>query len=754
MKHKDLFLKLYQAQNETDLQAVIDSNPLFQDQSNWHPLGGNENNFATIENQQASAIGALIEKFTNSIDAILMRRCYEMGIDPKSPEAPKTMQEAIERFYGEKYQWLSREFIKEQASNIQVIADGTTKLKHARTYDTSLTIYDDGEGQHPEDFESTFLSIGKGNKNDILFVQGKYNMGGTGAIVFCGKNRYQLIASRRYDGSGEFGFTLIRKHPFSEEDKKTKKNTWYEYLKIDGKIPSFPIDTLELGLHEKEFKTGSIIIEQDAEKSTNVNTSLVIKPGGSLLIDNNMDPNSSFSLSLGSNTYTTFEEGSTIELDATQTGTVKPIILKQGASLLDMSTGEKPGVFEYSFMQNVPELFSIPFNSMNSSSLTTNASMSLWDENASTWSVLSAATDFVAMEGFKVEYPSMNYNAGLSGILNSGSISKTLDYNAKSIAGEAGWNLTGNPYPSAIVWDSVSTDNISAAVYTYNEQTKQYNVYMKGGLSLNGAVPYLPVGKAFFVRANDANGTFQLTNAARSHYDFSTPLKATPNDYLKLAVEGNSYSDETIIRFLPDATDDYDSQLDAFKLLAEDDAVPQIYSVLQSDESMMAINTLLPPGDKGITVPLNFKATVPGTYKISVKDLNFDASVSVVLKDLKNNTTQDLRTNPDYTFDFVSGDPENRFEIQFGAGITGIEHQLTESLELDIFATGNIVNIKTFDDKDYRYEVYDIKGKIIKQDKLYNKGLNTVVINVRQGVYIIKVISNNQSVSKKIAILK
>ena len=262
---KSLFLKLYQAQNETELQQIIDSNSLFQDQSSWYPLGGNENNFATIENQQASAIGALIEKFTNSIDATLMRKCYELGINPKSPEAPKTMQEAIERFYGEKYQWLSREFIKEQAFNIQVIADGTARKEGMRAragkipYDTSLVVYDNGEGQHPEDFESTFLSIGKGNKNDILFVQGKYNMGGTGAIVFCGKNRYQLIASKRYDRSGKFGFTLIRKHPFSDEDKKTKKNTWYEYLKINGEIPSFPVDTLDLGLHEKPFETGSII---------------------------------------------------------------------------------------------------------------------------------------------------------------------------------------------------------------------------------------------------------------------------------------------------------------------------------------------------------------------------------------------------------------------------------------------------------------------------------------------------------------
>ena len=256
---KELFQKLYQSQNETDLQKVIDSIDLFQEQNNWYPLGGTENNFGTIENQQASAIGALIEKFTNSIDAILMKKCYEAGIDPRSSNAPKTMQEAVERFYGEKHQWLSPDFVKKESLGIQVIADGMTKKKSARTYDTSLTIYDDGEGQDPKDFENTFLSIGKGNKNDILFVQGKYNMGGTGSIVFCGKNRYQLIASKKYDGSGEFGFTLIRKHPFSEAEQKIKKNTWYEYFKIDGEIPSFPIESLDLGLHQREFKTGSIM---------------------------------------------------------------------------------------------------------------------------------------------------------------------------------------------------------------------------------------------------------------------------------------------------------------------------------------------------------------------------------------------------------------------------------------------------------------------------------------------------------------
>src|ERR1039458_335144 len=82
---------------------------------------------------------------------------------------------------------------------------------------------------------------------------------GTGAIVFCGKKRYQLIASKKYDGTGRFGFTLIRKHPLSEAEMLTRKNTWYEYLKVDGEILSFPIETLDLGLKDRLFKTGTVI---------------------------------------------------------------------------------------------------------------------------------------------------------------------------------------------------------------------------------------------------------------------------------------------------------------------------------------------------------------------------------------------------------------------------------------------------------------------------------------------------------------
>ena len=249
---EQLFKELYFAQTEDDVDKVINNHPDIFKQENWHPLGKNENNFGVIENQQSTPIAALIEKITNSIDAVLMKKCLEAGINPKSEQAPKSMEEAKARFFENHGDWDLPRYRKQQAESIQIIADGP-KLN------TSLIIYDDGEGQHPEDFENTFLSLLYGNKNEIHFVQGKYNMGGSGAIVFCGKKRYQLIGSKRYDNVGEFGFTLIRQHPLSKEEEQVKKNTWYEYLKVDEGIPAFDIVQQDLGLCNRKFTTGTII---------------------------------------------------------------------------------------------------------------------------------------------------------------------------------------------------------------------------------------------------------------------------------------------------------------------------------------------------------------------------------------------------------------------------------------------------------------------------------------------------------------
>lgn len=244
-----LFEQIYGAGTEDELNEVILKNPDFFAEANWYPLGGDTNYFGIVRSQQSNPIAALVEKITNSIDAILTKRCYEENLDPRSPDAPRSMYEALEKFYPNHKQWDLKSFRRKQAEEIQILADGPPR-------NTSVIIYDNGEGQHPEEFETTFLSLVRGNKINIHFVQGKYNMGGSGALVFCGKKRYQLIASKRFDGRGKLGFTLVRQHKVIDDQSR---GSYFEYLKIDGKIPSFEVEELDLKLHGRKFKTGSIV---------------------------------------------------------------------------------------------------------------------------------------------------------------------------------------------------------------------------------------------------------------------------------------------------------------------------------------------------------------------------------------------------------------------------------------------------------------------------------------------------------------
>ena len=248
---KQLFLALYDASTEEDVDILISKYPDIFKNENWFPLGGDEKMFGIVRGQQSSPIAALIEKATNSIDAILMKKCFEAGISPESSTAPKTMNEAIEKFFPKYKQWDLQTFRRKQSEEIQIVADGPTR-------NTSVIVYDNGEGQHPEDFENTFLSLVRGNKVDIHFVQGKYNMGGSGALVFCGKKRFQLIGSKRFDSSGKFGFTLIRQRKIGHS-ADPKRFSYFEYLKIHEKIPSFDSTEMDLKLHGRKFKTGTVI---------------------------------------------------------------------------------------------------------------------------------------------------------------------------------------------------------------------------------------------------------------------------------------------------------------------------------------------------------------------------------------------------------------------------------------------------------------------------------------------------------------
>jgi hypothetical protein len=253
---KKLCLNLVNASSEEGVLKIIEKTPVLSKPENWRHYGDVPNNLGTVTGQSPQAVPSLIEKITNSIDALLIKACRIKGENPEGPEAPKSIEEAVERYFGfneATYSNLTDSIRREIASDIQVIGEGSKATPN-------IIIYDNGEGQHPQDFPNTLVSLNKNNKRKIFFVQGKYNMGGTAVLPFCGNNRYQLIISRKNLVNKEnnlYGFTLVRRNRgLGDEDKLS----WYEYcVNIDGKIFEFSSTPLDLGLHGRKFEGGSYI---------------------------------------------------------------------------------------------------------------------------------------------------------------------------------------------------------------------------------------------------------------------------------------------------------------------------------------------------------------------------------------------------------------------------------------------------------------------------------------------------------------
>lgn len=225
---------LLNAENEATVQATIESNPILADPANWLPLDGRETNYNVTTNQQTSGPKAATELMTNMVDAMLLKACREKAIDPRDPKAPQTMHAAVEGFFGYKAGKLlnaDENALRDFASKNLVV--GITGARAKADGYPSYIFADNGEGQDGESFEDTFLSLSKGNKKDIPFVQGKFNMGSSGVLSYCGRRWFKLIISRKYTRKKAWAWTLMRRRP-------GEGMSIAEYFKLGGKGGKIP----------------------------------------------------------------------------------------------------------------------------------------------------------------------------------------------------------------------------------------------------------------------------------------------------------------------------------------------------------------------------------------------------------------------------------------------------------------------------------------------------------------------------------
>ncbi|MGA3288104.1 MAG: autotransporter-associated beta strand repeat-containing protein, partial [Bacteroidota bacterium] len=383
------------------------------------------------------------------------------------------------------------------------------------------------------------------------------------------------------------------------------------------------------------------------------------------------------------------------------------------------------------------------------------------------------------MQGYAANFGASSnaVTVNITGVVSNGTMSTTL-YNHNQPY-TLGFNLVGNPYPSAIDWNAASgwtKTNIDNALYyfkasTDDQYTGTYSTYINGVSSDGLATNIIPSMQGFFVHVTDGSypvtGTLGFSNSVRTNDLTHAFLKSTRINTLPLLriaagfVDKGTPSDPTVIYFDSSATQLFDKDLDALKLMNTDTLVPNLYSITP-DTKKLSINAVPFPTDSINRIPLGLRTSKDGWITFKASDIEqIPTGMYIYLVDAGAGVNQDLKLNPQYRFFLNAGEYENRFSLVFS--LTVLNNIPTECSLLQNYP--NPFNPRTT----IKYSipqrsfvsitVYNILGKevskLVNEEKL--SGSYEVQFDgnkLSSGVYFYRLQAGKFSETKKLMLLK
>ena len=325
-----------------------------------------------------------------------------------------------------------------------------------------------------------------------------------------------------------------------------------------------------------------------------------------------------------------------------------------------------------------------------------------------------------------------------------------------------GWNLVGNPYPSAINLSSadITWTNVESSAWFWDPGAGNYKVWTSGGGGSHNR--YCPAGQGFFVHCNDAGatqlvpgtGTLTLVNTARVHSSTAfLKLEEEPDNLLRMSVSGtvNGFEDETDVLFMEGQSADYDAGFDAEKIDG-DVLAPQLNTTSMGHKLSVNALSFLPEGN---IVPMEFRSIVSGEFTLEGMNTgSFDPGATIWLEDLKENVMQDLRTNPVYTFIHQTSDEPGRFLLHFNDISLGNPGALQETGVLKVYAYESKAYVRFTGTGDLAGNifVYDLLGRTVYQNRLSGTPLQMFDLSALHGYYVIRVISDQGVVSARVVL--
>lgn len=237
---------------------------------------------------------------------------------------------------------------------------------------------------------------------------------------------------------------------------------------------------------------------------------------------------------------------------------------------------------------------------------------------------------------------------------------------------EDGWNLVTNPYPCAVNWNTLLESelvNIDSIIHVYDATQAAYAWYVIGDSSPATALDSIIAhSQAFWVHATASSGEikFKETHKVTAENNFVKSTGVMPKNRLnvRMTSAAHDYEDVAVLNISKGATSNFDRSKDFHKMFSPViDEVPSIAFV--SDDGVKLCYASIGEESSSISLKAFAGSLVLGTYTLNFENAsNFSQSACVTLEDLVTGVTQDLKSNPSYTYVTLPGDDSlSRFLI-------------------------------------------------------------------------------------------
>lgn len=369
--------------------------------------------------------------------------------------------------------------------------------------------------------------------------------------------------------------------------------------------------------------------------------------------------------------------------------------------------------------------------------------------------------------------------------------------------------LAGNPYPSAIDANQFIDDNIAAidgtlyfwehystnnshntaayqggyATYTKTGGTAPVAPALVSGLGSSSKTPtrFIPVGQGFFVNGSTTGGTIRFENGQRlfikednaSSFTLfranNSASAASPSnnnsedsitegeEFMKIRLgfnSANNYHRQILLGFMNDhATANYDPGYDGISM---DQLTNDMYFINGNlklniqGEGHFNVNNIY---------PLGVKNAVAGNVKFVIDNKeNFTNDQNVFIHDNVTNTYHNINQNP-FVINLPAGTIENRFSLRFteNGSLNTDENNLETGFVVFFNNQENTINIKNqlLETNAKSVQLFNILGQHIQSWEVEELDQTNIVLptkSVSTGTYIVKITTDNGSLSKKIII--